>query len=112
MNMKFQKMTTKEIEDQWNALRFFKNENFIPSIPKLDSELYNRIIIPNLIRCGALTKDNLIPGKTYIGSCKNSNEALWVGDHFEVYFNDIIQKLNHFQDDDGYDLFVPLKEKI
>lgn len=87
----------------------------IPSIPIVDEDTYNTVIIPNLIRCGAIPKDKLIVGKTYIGDCRNSNEAVWLGDVFEyqrIKFGCVYkEKINHFEDDDGYDLFVPLYEK-
>ena len=48
-----------------------------------------------------------------MGSCRNSSEATWNGTvfiyeryKFGSYYND---EINHFEDDDGYDLFVPLK---
>ena len=87
----------------------------IPNIPKLDDKTYQKYIIPNLIRCGAIPKKDLIAGETYIGSCRNASEAVWNGEVF-IYkrykfgftYDD---KINHFEDDDGYDLFVPIKVK-
>ena len=91
-------------------------EEFIPEPPILDKELYDKYVIPNFIRCGAIPKDKLVIGETYIGSCRNASEAVWNGKVFTykrtkfgcTYDEDI----NHFQDDDGcYDVFVPIKIK-
>ncbi len=90
-------------------------EEFIPEPPILGKELYDKYVIPNFIRCGAIPKDKLVIGETYIGSCRNAREAVWDGKVF-IYertkfgctFN---EKINHFQDDDRYDVFVPLKVK-
>ena len=68
-----------------------------------------------LINHGAIPLHELEIGKTYIGFCRNASEAVWQGDKF-VYqrfkwgttFPDTI---NHFQNDDGYDVFVPVRLK-
>lgn len=68
-----------------------------------------------LINHGAIPLHELEIGKTYIGFCRNASEAVWQGDRF-VYqrfkwgttFPDTI---NHFQNDDGYDVFVPVRLK-
>ena len=109
----------KEIEivfEYWKTRPPFRNEDDIPDIPKLDKEDYENIIVPNIIRCGGIPKDKLEIGKTYIGSCRNASEAMWDGSKF-IYnrhkFGFVYEaQINHFQDDDGYDLFVPIKVKL
>lgn len=103
------------IIERFKTMKPFNTENDIPEVPNIDLKNYNKFIIPNLIRCGAIPKKDLIVGKTYIGSCRNSSEAVWNGKTFEykrykfgMTFDD---EINHFEDNDGYDLFVPLKEK-
>lgn len=99
----------------WKERKPFKNEDDIPPIPIVKKEDYEGIIVPNIIRCGGIPKDKLIEGETYIGDCRNAREAVWNGNNFTymrtkfgcTYPEDI----NHFQDDDGYDLFVPIKLK-
>ncbi len=68
-----------------------------------------------LIEFGAIPLDKLEIGKTYIGCCRNAREAVWLGEKFEyqkykfgLFFQ---EKINHFQDDDGYDVFIPIKVK-
>lgn len=93
------------------------NLDSIPEPPILEKELYDKYVIPNFIRCGAISKDKLIEGKTYLGTCRNASEAVWNGKEFVYkrhkfgYTYD--EDINHFQDDDGsgYDVFVPIKIK-
>jgi len=101
--------------DYFNNLKPFNSEDDIPDIPITDESTFKSIIIPNLIRCGAIPKNKLKINSTYIGSCRNASEAIWDGNKFTykrtkfgcTYDEDI----NHFEDDNGYDLFVPIKEK-
>lgn len=94
------------------TMKPFKNVNDIPDIPIIDKELYNEYLIPNFIRCGAIPKKDLIIGKTYKGSCRNASEATWNGKVFvykRIKFNrEYDEEINHFEDDNGYDLFVPI----
>ena len=90
-------------------------EEFIPEPPVLDKELYDKYVITNFIRCGAIPKDKLVVGETYIGSCRNASEAVWNGERFTYKLTKFgctfDESINHFQDDDGYDVFVPIKIK-
>lgn len=91
-------------------------EEFIPTVPKMENPKdYKEYVIKNYIRCGAIPKKDLIVGKTYLGNCRNASEAIWNGNVFVYKRNKfgIIyeEKINHFEDDDGYDLFVPIKLK-
>lgn len=60
-----------------------------------------------------IPKNELVIGKEYIGNCRNSNKAVWKGDHFEYqrykFENYYIDKIKHYEDDDGYDVFVPVE---
>ena len=60
-----------------------------------------------------IPKNELVEGKEYIGNCRNSNKAVWKGDHFEYqrykFGNYYTDKINHYEDDDGYDVFVPVE---
>ena len=103
------------ILEYWKNRKPFKNENDIPPIPIVKKEDYDNIIIPNIIRCGGIPKDKLVVGETYIGDCRNASEAAWNGETFtymRTKFGDTYpEDINHFQDDDGNDLFVPIKLK-
>ena len=118
LKIKYKKLKNKiekERVEEFKTLKPFKNLYDIPDIPHVDKKTYNEIIIPNLVRCGAIPKKDLIIGKTYIGECHNASEAVWNG-HTFVYerykFGDTFdEEINHFEDVDGYDLFVPIKLK-
>lgn len=101
--------------EYWKERKPFKNEDDIPSIPIVLPKDYEEIIIPNIIRCGGISKEKLIKGGTYIGSCRNAEEAVWNGKKF-IYIRHkfgatYTEEINHFQDDDGYDVFVPIRLK-
>lgn len=103
------------IIQRFRELKPFKDILDIPDIPYVCDETYQNEIIPNLVRCGAIPKKDLIVGKTYIGSCRNAGEAIWKGDHFTYkrtkFGWTFDENINHFEDDDKSDLFVPIKEK-
>ena len=112
----FKKNRIPILTEFWDNHKPFKYPDDIPDIPILETpELYERIVIKNLIRCGAIPKNKLEVGKTYIGTCRNTEEATWNGNEFDykrykwgMWEDDTI---NHFQDDDGYDVFVPIRLK-
>ena len=102
-----------KIIKQFETMEKFHGVDYIPSIPIVDQDTYNDIIIPNLIRCGAIPKKDLIIGKTYLGECRNADRAVWNGEVF-IYQRTKFgytypEKINHFEDDNGFDLFVPIK---
>jgi hypothetical protein len=73
----------------------------------------NEVVIPEFIRLGAIQKKNLIAGKRYKGYCRNADAAVWNGMEF-VYVRHKFgctfdEKIKHFEDDDGYDVFVPYR---
>ena len=97
------------------TMKPFTSVDGIVDVPVTDHETYKNVVIPNFIRCGAIPKTQLEIGKTYIGHCRNASEAIWKGDYFtykRYKFGDTFEEdINHFEDDDGYDLFVPIKLK-
>lgn len=101
--------------EYWDNLKPFESPDDIPMIPYCPKEEWDSFYVPRLLKCGAIPKDKLVVGKTYIGNCRNSGEATWNGKEFEYerykFGFTYKDKVNHFQDDDGYDLFVPIKEK-
>jgi len=60
-----------------------------------------------------IPKSELVEGNTYKGKCRNAEEAVWMGDKFEYdryKFGSVFKEtINHFEDDDGYDVFVPME---
>ncbi len=115
---------TKPYTDEWfNAVknRFDEMTPFTcpsdcPDIPTFnDRKKYDDIVVKNLIRCGAIPKNKLVIGRTYLGKCRNSEEATWDGEKFTyirykfgMFYDDAVK---HFEDDMYYDVFVPIEEK-
>lgn len=88
----------------------------IPIFDKEDSKLYEDIVVKNLIRCGAIPKSELEVGSWYLGRYRNAQYGRWNGKVFEhekmecgFWFKETKQG-NHFEDDNGYALFVPIKK--
>ena len=111
-------MNEKELKlrEYWNNLKPFKDEFDIPDLPITDSESWKTFYVPKLIELGAIPKDKLIDGKTYIGDTRNTKEAKWdAKKNTFIYMrskwgNTFEDEVNHFEDDNHYALFVPIKQ--
>lgn len=101
--------------EYWRNRNPFRDEDDIPPVPIVLPKDYEEVIIPNIVRCGGIPKDKLIVGETYIGDCRNASEAVWNGKTFTYmrtkFGTTYPEDINHFQDDDGHDVFVPIKIK-
>lgn len=79
-------------------------------LPKpITDELYNELYSKGILR-----KEELKINSYYLGQCRNADVAMWTGVDF-IYMrykfkSYYVDKINHLSDDDGYDLFIPLKE--
>ena len=70
--------------DFWNNLKPFKSPDDIPDVPIVkDKKQYEEVIVKNLIRCGAIPKEQLEVNKTYLGTCRNFSKAVWNCIEFE-----------------------------
>lgn len=62
-----------------------------------------------------IPKSELEVGKEYKGECRNASKAVWDGKvfHYQRYkFGSTFDEtINHYEEDDGYDVFVPIKER-
>ena len=61
-----------------------------------------------------IPKSKLIVGQTYHGICRNTSKAVWkengTFEYIRCKFEDTFpEEINHYEDDDGYDVFVPIK---
>jgi ATP sulfurylase len=71
--------------------------------------------IEEYYKLGVVRKEDLVDGKTYIGICRNATTAKWdaeknVFTYLRTKFNlTFPEDINHIADDDGYDLFIPIK---
>lgn len=117
MTMIYEKKKRLEhLKEIFENLKPFETEDDIPNIPVVDGEpeFYKEVVVKNLIRCGAIPKSELEIGAWYIGDTRNTDKAMWNGKEFayerckwNMWFKD---EVNHFEDDNGYALFVPLKK--
>ena len=101
--------------ERFETMEPFNTIDDIPDIPIMENnDYYQEIVVKNLIRCGAIPIDKLEIGARYEGTCRNASEAVWNGRRFEYKhykFGDWMDaRINHFQEDDGNDLFVPLRK--
>jgi hypothetical protein len=107
-------MINKDIKEYWENLKHFETPEDIPDLPGATETEWNDFFIPILIKCGAIPKKDLTIGKKYLGSCRNSEYGIWNGLTFTYkrtkFGSTYNEEINHFEDDDGYDLFVPIKE--
>ena len=114
-------------DDMWEMLENIEKseikENFyFPKIKEFDENTIYRIHLPNpipfgmyneLYKKGIVPKKDLVKNTYYKGKCRNSNIALWNGFEF-VYMRYkhgtyIIDTINHLEDDNGFDLFIPIR---
>ena len=104
----------KRRKEYWENMEPFTEPYDVPSLPQVSKEEWENFYVPHLIRCGAIPKDELEVGAAYYGDCRNASEAVWDGEKFTYqrykFGFTFPEKINHFQDDDGYDLFVPIKK--
>lgn len=98
--------------ESWEKLKPFVKSSDVPNIPNPIDEFYTN----RLIELGAIPKEKLVDGQWYYGDYRNSDFGRWNEEKQE--FNIIRSKFghsfwdncNHFEDDDRYALFVPLRE--
>lgn len=74
-----------------------------------------RMDIPAAIAAGMIPKQELVDGAIYEGHCRNSSTAKWDAAQ-EVFSYDrnkwgyvYEESIVHPEDDEGYDIFVPVK---
>jgi hypothetical protein len=102
----------KRIKEYWKTLPKFIIPYDVPDLPKVDQQEWKDYYIPKLIEAGAIPKMELIENQPYIGNHRNAQVAKWNGQRF-VYrrtkWNHVYDdECNHFEDDDGFALFVPI----
>ena len=100
----------RDMEKYWMNLKPFKTEEDVPALPKMD-EFY----VKRLIELGAIPKKDLENGVWYYGNYRNTDLGKWNAktekfDHYRMKFGWRTDDCNHFEDDDGYALFVPIRK--
>lgn len=91
----------------------FTLEN-LKSYPLYKDSEKQKAVEQEFLERGAIPKDKLIKGKTYLGTCRNSDKAVWNGKMFEYerykFGFTFVESIPHFQDKTEFDVFVPIIE--
>jgi hypothetical protein len=98
----------------WNELKPFLTPNDVPAIPRVKEKEYKEFYVPRLIAAGAIPKADLVDNQFYFGEYRNANVGKWIAEknvfeHWRYKFGFRIDECNHFEDDDGFALFVPIR---
>lgn len=98
-----------EVQNYWMSLEKFQKAEDVPALPVMNN-FYNQ----RLVELGAIPKYKLENDKWYYGEYRNSKLGKWNDntqkfDHYRWKFGWMKDDCNHFQDDDGFALFVPLR---
>jgi len=111
-NTETQEERDARIKNYWLTLEPFKDVKDIPTLPRVDEKEWKEFYVPKLIELGAIPKKDLVVGEYYIGDHRCTRIAKWNGNVFEYWkweFFPMEDECNHFEDDDGFALFVPIK---
>jgi hypothetical protein len=100
--------------EHWNNLKPFVDEKDVPGLPRVEKKEWDEFYVPRLLKAGALDKKDLVDGTWYYGSYRNSIYGKWNAEKQEFglwryKFGWMWDTCNHFQDDNGFALFVPLR---
>jgi hypothetical protein len=99
-------------EEYWKALTKFTTSTDVPRLPKPLTTFH----INRLLESGAIGINELEDGVWYYGNYRNSSYGKWnsetnefsiIRSKFGHYYLD---KCKHFQNDDGFALFVPIRK--
>lgn len=103
--------------EYWNNLPKLEKVTDIPQLPYVeDPKEWKEFYVVKLIEAGAIPKGLLKDGGYYIGDHRNARIARWCAEkakfeYWRTKFNArFIDNCNHFEDDDGFALFVPIAE--
>ena len=112
--LKLKEERDKKLKEYWENLPKINNPKDVPQLPKVDEKEWKEFYVPKLINAGAIPKKDLIHGQIYIGEHRNTTIARWNADtnkfeHMRHKFGWIEDVCNHFEDDDGFALFVPIR---
>lgn len=103
----------RRMREYWENLPKFEKPEDVPNIPRVDEREYKEFYIPRLIAAGAIPKKDLIDGQCYVGEYRNARIGKWnanenVFEHWRYKFGFRLDTCNHFEDDNGFALFVPI----
>lgn len=110
---KRKKEDIKREQEMWENLKHFLGPGgFVPPLPRNFTEYH----INKLLDCGAIDKKNLEDGVWYFGDYRNAKFGRWDAEKEKFYHRNYTMggfrwdECNHFMDDDGAALFVPIRK--
>lgn len=113
--LKLKEEREKRIKEYWEkSLPKFNEPHDVPTLPKVNEKEWKEFYVPKLIESGAIPKKDLVHGQIYIGDHRNTTIARWNQEtnkfiHMRYKFGWREDECNHFEDDDGFALFVPIR---
>jgi hypothetical protein len=105
----------RRIREYWENLPKFTKPEDVPELPRVDADQWMNFYVPKLIEAGAIPKKNLVDGQYYAGEHRRATIAKWDATKNTFVYNrtkfnfTYEDDCNHFEDDDGYALFVPIR---
>lgn len=107
----------KAFREHWENLPKFERPDQVPILPTgIPPEEWKGYYVKKLIEAGAFPKEDLEDCGYYLGDHRRAKVARWNGEKglFEYWRwkvgNRFIDECNHFEDDDGFALFVPIRK--
>ena len=101
----------REIRKSFEEMQPFTDSSRIPDLPFDDEDKY---YVNRFIELGAIPKKDLVDGTWYFGKTRNARLAKYEAKknamgHYRYKFGWMWDYVNHFEDDNGYALFVPIR---
>lgn len=102
------------IKKKWENRGPFKDAWDASRLPQAEKAEWYDFYIPRIIELGGMPSSDLVDGQWYYGGFRRSNFGKWneAERKFHVLrdkFGWMWDKCNHFEDDNGFALFVPLR---
>jgi len=100
-----------QVKEYWMTLKSFEKESDVPDLPNPLNDFYKQ----RIIELGGIPKSELEDSQWYYGNFRNSDLGKWDSEkqefgHWRYKFGHRWDTCNHFEDDNGYALFVPLRK--
>jgi hypothetical protein len=106
----------KRQEFLWNNLPKIEEVYQVPDLPTgVSPEEWKEFYVKKLISAGCIPKEDLKDGEYYLGNHRRATIARWNQEKNKFEYNrtkfdhKFIDTCNHFEDDDGFALFVPIR---
>lgn len=103
-----------KLKEYWLTLPKIEKLEDVPVIPRVDEKEYREFYVPKLIAAGAIPKADLVDNQFYYGEYRRAKVGKWnaeenVFEHWRYKFGFRLDTCNHFEDDNGFALFVPIR---